>query len=196
MLKKLIGTRDKDAKRPTKPTCALLVGKYEDLLQPYPRVDGLRVQFGVGNSQTVSQIDLRCYPVLRELIIGDECFQYVSELVLDGFERLEKVETGMRCFTKTKGTRFEISECYQLQTIKIGKRCFSNWTAFLLKACGSLQRVEIDNDCFPHCAMTCFEGLSSRIHSCIDLPGLEVISLGSSVFKGDCENSELIMRSS
>ena len=64
------------------------------------------------------------YVRLRELIVGDECFQFVKDLKIVGLNALEKVEIGKECFCKASGGVLEMRDCEKLKSVKIGDGSF------------------------------------------------------------------------
>ena len=59
-----------------------------------------------------------------ELIVGDECFQFVKDLRIVGLNALEKVDIGKQCFCKASGGAFEMRDCEKLKSVKIGDGSF------------------------------------------------------------------------
>ena len=60
------------------------------------------------------------FNLLEELIIGDNCFIYVSEFKIDGLNELKSLEIGSNSFTKAIST-FELKNLPKLESIKIGE---------------------------------------------------------------------------
>ena len=60
------------------------------------------------------------FNLLEELIIGDNCFIYVSEFKIDGLNELKSLEIGSNSFTTAIST-FELKNLPSLSTIKIGE---------------------------------------------------------------------------
>ena len=49
-----------------------------------------------------------CSSRLRELVLGNDCLQYVKKLKLVGFANLERVEMGSGCYSESDGSNFSI----------------------------------------------------------------------------------------
>ena len=82
------------------------------------------VNKGVCNSEYFEEWEMNEYVKLRELIVGDECFQYVKDLKIVGLNELKKVEIGKQCFCKANGGEFVLKDCEKLESVKIGDGSF------------------------------------------------------------------------
>ena len=87
-------------------------------------VEVIEVKKGVCNDEDFEEWGMDEYVRLRELIVGDECFQFVKDLRIVGLNALEKVEIGKQCFYKASGGVFEMRECEKLKSVKIGDCSF------------------------------------------------------------------------
>ena len=83
-------------------------------------VEGIEVKNGMCNNEVFDEWNMEEYVRLRELIVGDECFQFVKDLKIVGLNALEKVEIGKQCFCKASGGVFEMRNCEKLKSVKIG----------------------------------------------------------------------------
>ena len=135
----------------------LIVKKDEDLVGLDAGNEVIRVMNGVCNDPDIEEWSLNdCSSRLRELVLGDDCLQYVSELKLVGFASLEKVEMGMRCCCESDGGLFEVSGCKRLRSVKVGDGCCVEWSGFVMRDCG-VEEVSIGDGCFVNCENTVFE---------------------------------------
>ena len=135
----------------------LIVKKDEDLVGLDAENEVIRVMNGVCNDPDIEEWSLNdCSSRLRELVLGDDCLQYVSELKLVGFGSLETVEIGMRCFCESDGGCFEASGCKRLRSVKVGDGSCVDWSSFVMKNCG-VEEVNIGDGCFMNCENTVFE---------------------------------------
>ena len=137
----------------------LIVEEDEGIFYANDTTERIVVKSGVSNHPDICEWELSECRRLVELVVGDDCLQYVKGLSLIGFERLEKVEIGVRCFCKSASC-FEVSECEKLRSVKMGDGCCVNWSSFVLKDCDSIQEVSIGDGCFVNCENTVFESLS------------------------------------
>ena len=87
-------------------------------------VELIEVKKGVCNDEVFDEWSMEEYVRLRELIVGDECFQFVKDLRIVGLNALEKVEIGKQCFCKASGGVFEMRNCENLKSVRIGDGSF------------------------------------------------------------------------
>ena len=87
-------------------------------------VEVIEVKKGVCNDEVFDEWSMEEYARLRELIVGDECFQFVKDLKIVGLNALEKVEIGKECFCKASGGVFEMRDCEKLKSVRIGDGSF------------------------------------------------------------------------
>ena len=95
-----------------------------DFLSLDEDVEVIEVKKGVCNDEVFEEWGMDEYVRLRELIVGDECFQFVKDLRIVGLNALEKVEIGKQCFCKASGGVFEMRDCEKLESVKIGDGSF------------------------------------------------------------------------
>ena len=87
-------------------------------------VEVIEVKNGMCNNEAFDEWSMEEYMRLRELIVGDECFQFVKDLKIVGLNALEKVEIGKECFCEASGGVFEMRDCEKLKSVKIGDGSF------------------------------------------------------------------------
>ena len=134
----------------------LVVNSDEDMIRMDNSIEVIRVSNGACNDPDIEEWSLKCSSRLRELVLCDDCLQYVCELKLVGFASLEKVEIGMKCFSRSEEGVFEVSECNKLKSVRMGNGCCVSWGSFTLEDC-SVQEVRIGDGCFVSCEKTVFE---------------------------------------
>ena len=91
------------------------------------------------------------FSLLEELEIGNECFMYVNEFVINGLNELKSLKIGRRSFTKEKDSSgndssrsFHILNCIELKSIEIGPYSFSDYGGgFELKNLPKLSTIKI-----------------------------------------------------
>ena len=98
----------------------------KDFVSLDENVEGIEVKNGMCNDEDFDEWKMDEYVRLRELIVGDECFQFVKDLRIVGLNALEKVEIGKQCFCKASGGMFEVRDCERLKSVKIGDGSFEN----------------------------------------------------------------------
>ena len=87
-------------------------------------VEGIEVKNGMCNNEAFDEWYMEEYMRLRELIVCNECFQFVKDLKIVGLNALEKVEIGKQCFCEASGGVFEMRDCEKLKSMKIGDGSF------------------------------------------------------------------------
>ena len=141
----------------TKMKARVVIEKSVDLVEGDGSTEGIEVKSGACNEPSVVKWRLDVYSGLKELVVGDDCLQYVKELVLSGFARLESVEIGVRCFSSSFDGEMEVSGCDALKRVVVGDGCCERWSSFVMRHCNSLQEVSIGDGCFVRCENTVFE---------------------------------------
>ena len=120
----------------------VIVKNDDDFLLLDESVELIEVKKGVCNDEVFDEWGMNEYVRLRELIVGDECFQFVKDLRIVGLNALEKVEIGKQCFCKASGGVFEMRECEKLKSVKIGDGSFV-----------SVMSVVFESECFGEVVM-------------------------------------------
>ena len=96
----------------------------KDFLSLDEDVEVIEVKNGMCNNEAFDEWSMEEYVRLRELIVGDECFQFVKDLRIVGLNALENVEIGKQCFCKASGGVFEMRNCERLKSVRIGDGSF------------------------------------------------------------------------
>ena len=96
----------------------------EDFVLLDEDVEVIEMKNGMCNDEVFDEWEMNEYVRLRELIVGDECFQFVKDVRIVGLNALEKVEIGKECFCKASGGVFEMRDCEKLKSVKIGDGSF------------------------------------------------------------------------
>ena len=143
----------------TKMKARVVIEKSADLVEGDGSTEGIEVKSGACNEPSVVKWRLDVYSGLKELVVGDDCLQYVKELVLSGFARLESVEIGVRCFSSSFDGEMEVSGCDALKRVVVGDGCCECWSSFVMRNCDSLQEVSIGDGCFMRCENVVFESV-------------------------------------
>ena len=109
---------------PVNMTSKVIVKRNKDFVLLDEDVEVIEVKNGMCNDEVFDEWNMNEYVRLRELIVGDECFQFVKDLRIVGLSALEKVEIGKECFCKASGGVFEMRDCEKLKSVKIGDCSF------------------------------------------------------------------------
>ena len=115
----------------------VIVKNDDDFLLLDESVELIEVKKGVCNDEVFEEWSMEEYVRLRELIVGDECFQFVKDLKIVGLNALEKVEIGRQCFCKASGGVFEMRDCEKVKSVRIGDGSFV-----------SVMSVVFESECF------------------------------------------------
>ena len=114
----------------------------KDFLSLEEDVEVIEVKNGMCNNEAFEEWEMSEYVRLKELIVGDECFQFVKDLRIVGLNALEKVEIGRQCFCKASGGVFEMRNCEKVKSVKIGDGSFV-----------SVVRVVFESECIDEVVM-------------------------------------------
>ena len=114
----------------------------KDFLSLDENVEVIEVKNGMCSNEAFEEWSMEEYVRLRELIVGDECFQFVKDLKIVGLSALEKVEIGKQCFCKASGGVFEMRDCEKVESVRIGDCSFV-----------SVVSVVFESECFDQVVM-------------------------------------------
>ena len=100
------------------------------------------------NDSELNMLDMSRFVNLRELIVGDECFENVNEMKLIGLAHLERVVIGEHCFTKAwpgynPSRHFYLKNCERVRELKIGCWSFSYYSVCKIENVPSLEAIEM-----------------------------------------------------
>ena len=130
-----------------KPVVISSVGELENVSEG---VGVLVVDSGCCNGSGLRVLDFSRFRNLREVIVGNECFESVEEVKLIGLKQLKRVEIGMNSFTKDKNwpefypnRRFYLKNCERLRVLKIGCWSFSDYSVCEIEKVPSLEVIEM-----------------------------------------------------
>ena len=135
----------------------LIVEEDEDMFYADSTTDRIVVKSGLCNDDDIREWGLSVCKRLVELVVGDNCLQFLRELKLSGLKSLERVEIGVGCMCEGEGGCFEVSGCGVLRSVKVGEGCCVKWSSFVMKNCESVEEVSIGDGCFVSCENTVFE---------------------------------------
>ena len=113
--------------------------------------------------EVVRVVNLSRFVSLRELRMGDDCFEMTEELKLIGLSALESVVIGNGCFTKdgysaeegmNPNRHFYLKNCERLRELKIGCQSFMDYSVCEIENVDSLEVIEmgeLDDNSFNFC---------------------------------------------
>ena len=96
------------------------------------------------NEDDLTSLDLSRFTSLKSFIVGDNSFEYVNELIIDGLPELESIKIGISSFYFYVGDHvFSVKNCPKLRELKIGPSDFYNWRSVEIENDPSLEVIEI-----------------------------------------------------
>ena len=127
---------------PVNMTSKVIVKCNKDFVSLDESVEVIEVKNGMCNDDVFDEWSMDEYVRLRELIVGDECFQFVKDVRIVGLSALEKMEIGKQCFCNASGGVFEMRDCAKLKSVRIGDGSFV-----------SVVSVVFESECFDEVMM-------------------------------------------
>ena len=109
------------------------------------------------NNSSTTSITIRDYPHLKRIVIGNDCYERIRLLEMDGLEELERVVIGEYTCTiandelhhrKQIDGRYRVLNCPKLKSIQIGDCSFFDYTSFEFRNLPSLRSVRMGQKCF------------------------------------------------
>ena len=111
------------------------------------RVGVIEVSNGCCNEEGLTELDLRGFVNLRELKVGNECFENVKKVNMCGLRELESVEIGSKSFIRdndSRGGSFHLKNCPKLRELRIiGVRSFEDYDVCEIENVDALEVIEI-----------------------------------------------------
>ena len=114
------------------------------------RVGVMVVSDNCCNERGFIELDFAEFVNLRELNVGDECFENVNEVKLIGLSQLERVVIGKKSFTKKKGSygwdsnrHFYLKNCEKVRELMMGCYSFSDYSVCEIENVPSLEVIEM-----------------------------------------------------
>ena len=108
----------------------------------------LVVDSGCCNDSGLKVVDFSRFSNLREMRVGDECFENVDEVKLIGLSELERVVIGENSFTKRKNNRgydpnrhFYLKNCERVRELKMGRYSFYDYSVCEIENVPSLEVI-------------------------------------------------------
>ena len=102
------------------------------------------------NDSELSVLDLSRFVNLRELKVGDKCFENVNEVKLIGLNQLKSIVIGKNSFTKENdwiqpdpNSHFYLKNCERLRELKMGHHSFMDYSVCEIENVPSLEVIEM-----------------------------------------------------
>ena len=124
------------------------------------RVEELIVKDKSCNGKEWKSLDLSLLSKLKKLTVGDECFNEVETVKLNGLKELESVVVGKESFEfqGNRKTSFELKDCEKVKELIIGEESFNLFGKFSLENTPSMERIIMKGENF--------YWASCRFHGC------------------------------
>ena len=113
-------------------------------------VEELIVSDNSCNGREWKGVDFSVLVKLRELRVGNECFENVEEVKLVGLDKLERVMIGKNSFTKKKNhygidsdRHFSLKNCPKVKELKMDRYSFSDYDMCEIENVPSLEVIEM-----------------------------------------------------
>ena len=110
----------------------------------------LVVDSGCCNDNGLKMLDFSRFRNLREVRVGNECFNDVKEVKLNGLKQLERVVIGKQCFYEYNNWAyhgqdgyFYLKNCERLRELKIGRWSFREYSVCEIENVPSLEVIEM-----------------------------------------------------
>lgn len=115
----------------------------------------------------VGVLEVSAFAGVKEVIVGDECCESVSEVKLVGLCELERVVVGKGSFTREKkgcgndpNRHFFLKDCPKVRELKIGSGSFSDYSVCEIENVNALEVIEMGDlndaqpsNCFYHASL-------------------------------------------
>ena len=97
------------------------------------------------NDDGATELDLSRFENLTSLIVGDNCFEYVTTMNVVEMDNLESIRIGMNSFGSYEEAdySFSVKNCSRLKELRIAPGSFDNWNYTEFENLPSLEVIEM-----------------------------------------------------
>ncbi|KAM7455195.1 hypothetical protein BLSTO_04052 [Blastocystis sp. subtype 1] len=131
------------------------------------------------NDDGATELDLSRFENLTSLIVGDNCFRYVTTMNVVEMDNLESIRIGMKSFNSYEEAdySFMVKNCSSLKELRIASGSFGNWNYTEFENLPSLEVIQIGY-------MHSYEGsnFDSASLELKNLPKLKTLVFGGGAF--------------
>lgn len=113
-------------------------------------VEMITVSDGACNEDKFTALDLTKLASLKQFVVGNGCFKFVTEVKITGLSKLEAVTVGENSFTKHPNDcgndpkrRFHLKDCPLVKSLTVGRYSFSDFTVCVIDSTPALETVEM-----------------------------------------------------
>ena len=97
------------------------------------------------NEDGVTELDLSRFENLTSLIVGDNCFEYVTTMNVVEMDNLESIRIGMNSFSSYEEAdySFLVKNCSSLKELRVAPGSFRKWNYTEFENLPSLEVIQI-----------------------------------------------------
>ena len=137
----------------------VIVKTRQDLDNLSAMVTDLEIPSNCCNEPDLTELNLRRFPLLRRIRVGDMSCVNVTRFEVDGLNRLESIHIGYNSFTHsidrwpiaTTDSEFHLRNCNRLQVVEIDPSSFADYYLMELKSLPSLHFLRLGNETESSC---------------------------------------------
>ena len=130
---------------------AAVVQSTDELLTMGPFMSEIVISPDSCNEANVTRLDLGSLKYLKRITIGNNCFMFVSQLLIMDMKEMESVEIGRECFLSEyaygadmyKHCRFKMMNCPMLRSLEIGDQSFRHYSECTIEHVDALETLRI-----------------------------------------------------
>ena len=109
-----------------------------DLRSALLTIECLRIASRTGNTVELKEVDLSSLTNLRSLHIEERCFLFAKRFIAHDLHYFKSIRVERYCcfvnHEVVRGSLLSIKDCPQLESIRIGSRCFYSYSSMELKS--------------------------------------------------------------
>lgn len=128
---------------------AAVVQSTDELLTMGPFMSEIVISPDSCNEANVTRLDLGSLKYLKRITIGNNCFMFVSQLLIMDMKEMESVEIGRECFLSEyaygadmyKHCRFKMMSCPMLRSLEIGDQSFRHYSECTIEHVDALETL-------------------------------------------------------
>ena len=97
------------------------------------------------NDDGATELDLSRFENLTSLIVGDNCFEYVTTMNVVEMDNLDTIRIGMNSFNSHEEAdySFSVKNCSSLKELRVGPGSFRKWNFTEFENLPSLEVIQI-----------------------------------------------------
>ena len=142
------------------------IGSMDELIRLDRAIEVIDVKSNGCNEAELKEFDLSRFVNLRELNVGEKCFENVKVVKLIGLKKLERVVIGkdsFKNFDREKKYQFYLKDCERLKELRMGDDSFRNYSVCVIENVPSLEVIEMQGVQFGDINIPCSLELKSML---------------------------------